>query len=568
MSAEPLPNSQRLPFTLVIACGYLIWLLLAWITWRGATYQYEIPNVDRPIASVTLLYLLATLISLIALHAALRIRNPTRHFFVFLILFAVAFRLVQLFSPPFQEIDHYRYLWDGMVTAQGHSPYKYSPHEILYGHSEKEDFQQLQKLASKSESSRTILSRIHFARIRTLYPPVSQAVFAATVSFLPDGASVSAHVFAIKTAMSIFDLGTLFLLACLLARLRLHPGWSMVWGWNPLVIKEFSNSGHLDSIAVFFVTLSILLFVLHLQSSCSPKNRIGSGSKLCLGGSAVALGLGFSAKIFPLILMPLLVTVSYRHNWKNGLLFSAALGFFSILSFAPMALEIRRLQATPGEQVVDEETLTPSEKEGLQVFLKNWQMNEFAYMLVYQNLKPVPEGKTRDVAWFRLLNESTRQRILNAAVSLAPGQDPPNLVSRLVTLGLFAFAYLWLLFRTLRSESQEPARFLEDCFWVIALFFCLQPTQNPWYWTWAIPLLPFARNRAWLLYSPLLLLYYLRFWLANMEGPFHFAGMDYSGVGFFDFVVVWIEHAPLFVALLFYRLFMMHERTNPPGNGE
>lgn len=79
----------------------------------------------------------------------------------------------------------------------------------------------------------------------------------------------------------------------------------------------------------------------------------------------------------------------------------------------------------------------------------------------------------------------------------------------------------------------------------LAWFWLLAPTLNPWYWTWALPLLPFARGRAWWAVSCVLFLYYLRFWLIvhwpDAPGPL---GMGYSGSGFFDFVVTWVEHAP------------------------
>jgi len=83
----------------------------------------------------------------------------------------------------------------------------------------------------------------------------------------------------------------------------------------------------------------------------------------------------------------------------------------------------------------------------------------------------------------------------------------------------------------------------------IAWFWLLSPTQNPWYWTWAMPLVMFARCRAWLLVSGLALTYYLRFWL-----DFHFVetevlGTPYTGAPFFDFVVTWLEFGPWFVLL-------------------
>jgi hypothetical protein len=99
---------------------------------------------------------------------------------------------------------------------------------------------------------------------------------------------------------------------------------------------------------------------------------------------------------------------------------------------------------------------------------------------------------------------------------------------------------LWIAWQAQRSAV--PARWLEAAFLTLAWFWALSPTMNPWYWTWALPLLPFARGRAWFAVSGLLTLYYLRFWLA-----YHFAdtvlfGTGYRGEHFFHFVVVPLEH--------------------------
>jgi hypothetical protein len=83
----------------------------------------------------------------------------------------------------------------------------------------------------------------------------------------------------------------------------------------------------------------------------------------------------------------------------------------------------------------------------------------------------------------------------------------------------------------------------------LAWFWLLSPTQNPWYWIWALPWVAFARSRAWLAVSGLTLIYYLRFWL-NCHWPEEpVAGTGYRGTLFFDFVIAWLEFAPWFVWL-------------------
>ena len=122
----------------------------------------------------------------------------------------------------------------------------------------------------------------------------------------------------------------------------------------------------------------------------------------------------------------------------------------------------------------------------------------------------------------------------------------------LMTTTAFCVIVLWGSVRLWgdSSEMREENRFLESVFLTLAWFWFLSPTQNPWYWTWALPLVPFARSRSWLLVSGLAMLYYLRFWFQadSLGGPQ--LGSVYAGVGSFDHVVVWLEHGPFLLILL------------------
>ena len=135
-------------------------------------------------------------------------------------------------------------------------------------------------------------------------------------------------------------------------------------------------------------------------------------------------------------------------------------------------------------------------------------------------------------------------------------------MARVVTLGLwtaFCAAQLVRLSGKLseaegdelndRAEENKKA-FLECLFLIIAAFFVLQPTQNPWYWTWAMPLIPFARNRGWLAVGSFLFLYYSRFWFKFAGIEYRFFGLDYSGAGTFDHCFVWVEHLGIWLAIL------------------
>lgn len=522
----------------VLGCGLLVWVLFTCISLSGGLFRYEVASADRPIVLVTSLYIIASIIALIALAIGLAIKRPSRDFLIFVVLFSLAFRLVQLSSPPFQEIDCYRYLWDGTVVANGYSPYKYSPRQILNAEVDEPELHDLRNIAFRDEGTYHVISRIHFAHIRTIYPPVSQAVFAAAVFFVPQGASVDVYLLVIKTAMMLFDLGTLGLLIYLLFLLRLNPLWCMAYGWNPLIVKEFSNSGHLDSIAVFFAVAALTLLVRFVKQANDREETRSGWSNLVV--SSLLLACGFAAKIYPVILLPLCLTLTLKAaGWTRCLAFGLIFSMASLLLFWPMASTFQR---SPAQEVADE-----SDSEGLTTFLRHWQMNEWAYMLVYQNLKEINPDQELNRPWFRIIGESTRKNFLRPIANRVGDKDAAYTLSRVITLGFFSLFYLSLLVLIWTKDSAEPIWVLSGAFWVVAIFFCLQPTQNPWYWTWAMPLIPFTRVRGWLAYSTFLFIYYFRFSLKNVEGPFEFLGCTYSGQGYFDHVIVWAEHLPVFL---------------------
>ncbi len=63
--------------------------------------------------------------------------------------------------------------------------------------------------------------------------------------------------FALKTLFLFFDLGNVLLLSALLARLGRPRTWVLIYAWSPLALKEFTNSGHLDPVMLFFLLLSL-----------------------------------------------------------------------------------------------------------------------------------------------------------------------------------------------------------------------------------------------------------------------------------------------------------------------
>src|SRR5262245_20761542 len=114
------PTQERL---MVLGCVSLLiyaGLLLLSFSFRDTANESPILSAVGLLGAATVVYFLALGCVFTAGTAHLRV----------IVGFAVAFRLLLLPSWPIQEIDFYRYLWDGRVTLAGCNPYHYSPDQI------------------------------------------------------------------------------------------------------------------------------------------------------------------------------------------------------------------------------------------------------------------------------------------------------------------------------------------------------------------------------------------------------------------------------------------------------
>jgi hypothetical protein len=548
-------------------------------------FHSDAPSTERPIVCLLILLGAAFLVYLIAIRVSATAKQ-NRALLATIVVSSLAFRVTLLPSTPIQEIDIYRYLWDGIVVSHGISPFRYSPQQVRDASTEQPLEDDLARLVCYRDSnpvSRTILSHIHYPEVPTVYPPVSQVVFGAAALTTPRSATLQCRLIIMKIWLVAFDMLTLVLVVQLLRVAGRSIGLAVIYGWCPLLMKEVANSGHLDTIAVFFTTLSVYLVARLCLLSRAQRDEEWDRSKSCKapvgpprhigpvpffrmlpsGGAGVALALGVGAKLYPVVLAPLLAACVAKHaGWRACVGWIAVFVVTVTLVLWPMAPPIARsdtmvaiptpteesgtTQATPQAQVRD-----PS--LGLKTFLRRWEMNDFIFLMLIENLKPADVIPTNQTAWFSITPESFREG-LNKLVTEHLGTDDRWEASFLVARGVTALVFLvlvgWFTWRS--SRSPHVSIWLEYAFLTLAWFWLLSPTQNPWYWTWVLPLLAFARSRVWLAMSGLVLLYYLRFWLSYHFPDTPVLGTPYDGVAFFDLVVTWIEYAPWLVCLCLF----------------
>lgn len=138
--------------------------------------------------------------------------------------------------------DVHRYVFEGLTTLSGRSPYGYSPNAP-----ELEDLRARFPVLSAS---------VNHPHVPAAYPPVVQAIgaAAATIADEPAGAR---SVLALRVAFALADVALIFVLASLLRRRGLDPRLALVWGWSPLVAFEFAGSGHFDSAGILALVAAL-----------------------------------------------------------------------------------------------------------------------------------------------------------------------------------------------------------------------------------------------------------------------------------------------------------------------
>jgi hypothetical protein len=407
--------------------------------------------------------ILAGLLLLVAVWAIARI-PAGRSLVGFALVTGLALRLVMMPSASLMETDYYRYLWDGAVVAHGWNPYQYAPAEITGG---TEDASlQLQRLTGQGAG---ILAEVNHPHLRTIYPPVAQMAFAAAFLLKPWS------ILGLRVVYVLFDVALLALIILALRQVGLSPLWALVYWWNPLVLREIVHNAHMDIVPTCFAFGAALL---------ASKQRYWT--------AAILLGIAVGAKLWPVVLLPVLLAPLRREPTQLAI----ACGLFALTS----AAILYPVYATGlGDQ------------SGFTAYGRLWEMNDLIFMLllwaVQWTLSWLPAGV------------GSAQLVTRALAGIA-------------LLGIVA----WLSFRPLTGTRDLWERILM----AVTALFLLSPTQFPWYYVWVVPFLAVRPRGSLLLLGVLLPIYYFRFMFKRFDC-----------VWMFDTLVVWIEYVPP-LGLLFW----------------
>ena len=231
---------------------------------------------------------------------------------------AVAYERFQLYDD-----DLWRYLWDGHVQAQGLNPYLYAPTN-----------ERLNELAAQSEVWSAIRDNINYADTPTIYPPLAQMIFRLSHAIAPGS------VLVMKGLLTLCDLLTALLLALALRASGRRVSLVLLYAWNPLVVKVFAGSGHIDAVLVAAIAAMVYFIVRRAPLL-----------------TAAALALAILAKLSPVVLLPL---VMKRIGWRYAILTGAIV----VAGYLPFI--------SAGTAMFD----------GFRQFAREWQFNAGPFALV------------------------------------------------------------------------------------------------------------------------------------------------------------------------------------------
>lgn len=401
---------------------WLLWMTLGSAGEAGYLLWSRAAAGGAPFGTQLAVFLLLHLPPVLGFALA-RAQPPRRAAWFWIVTAAALFRVTLLASPPVLSDDIYRYLWDGRVQTHGLNPYLHAPADPVLAHLRD-----------------PLHARINHPDVPTLYPPLSQILFAA-VSLL------SGSVGAMKAAMTLAEMAGWLVLGRLWILRGLPPCWLVLYLWNPLPALEVSGSGHNDAPGVTLLLFSSLLIIL-----ARP------------GVSIVALGASAASKLFPILTLPAWLRVTPRRLWILPVLLWAIL-------WVPYAGAGMGLWT------------------GLGAYTRHWESNAFLFRYLRQGIEALDLKGGIDETWGALCTWLGRGEWVE---SIWAYSEPRQIAKGVVALGL-----LVAMIDSLKRRLEPP----RAAFRLLGLALVCGPTVHPWYLQWVLPFAAWYGSASWFVFS-------------------------------------------------------------------
>ena len=266
----------------------------------------------------------------------------------FIFIIGLIARLMMFSSNPVLEDDWHRYLWDGASVANSIDPYEFSPAQASLANpfgdevsfSDDPDLRRLQEMSQANEK---LHSRINFPYLKTIYPPAAEAAFGLAHIIAPYNLN------GWRTVLLAVDIISFCLIIWALGLFGRSYLWVGLYWWNPIILLEVFNSGHMDGLIIPFLVAALGL---------SKLDKMGFAVTALAGAAAV--------KLWPILLAPLLVR-KYMFDPKR--LIPLAL-LFCLITFVLLWPQLQHVFGDPNQ--------------GLVAYSEGWRRHAFLYALLVE----------------------------------------------------------------------------------------------------------------------------------------------------------------------------------------
>ena len=211
---------------------------------------------DQLVGLIGLLLINACLIAWLAVDDAFESLTLSQ-----VLITAMALGVIGMLTQPLLEDDHFRYLWDGYITATTGKPFAHAPSHYFVD-------------AGVPVVMQNALNGINNPDVPTIYGPVWQALFALCYWIAP------AALWPLKLVL----LGAQVAVVLLLRYAGVQPRWLMVLVLHPLLIKESAMTAHPD----ILIGAALLAAVLAWRKKNEGLAAILAATAVAMKFSAVA----------------------------------------------------------------------------------------------------------------------------------------------------------------------------------------------------------------------------------------------------------------------------------------
>lgn len=358
---------------------------------------------------------------------------------------AVAFRLIAWFAVPELSDDYFRFVWDGRLWTHGENPFSQLPSAYTVA--------EYVGLGLSSD----LFNNLNSPDYHTIYPPVCQGFFYVAALIFPN--NIYASVLVMKSFFFFAELGSIWLIIQLLKHWKQDVFKVFLYALNPLIIIELCGNLHFECLMIFFLLLSIWLFV-----------------KVNWQLSAVAFGLAVSSKLIPLMFLPLLIL---------------RIGFWRTVAYGSIVMLVTVVGFLP---IFDLETLLHL-LESVQLYFQHFEFNASIYYLArapgkwisgYNLIQYIGPGLSLitvlGILWiaFRKKNVSLDSlpkamlAVLLLYLLLATTVHPWYIATlvALATFTTFTFPYIWSALLIVTYATYLSSTYTENL-WFVALEYAI-----------------------------------------------------------------------------------------------